>query len=103
VDSGTDSLLEGAYGTLNLTNVTVRGNHMHVDREDVLTDTFKFVVGMNVMNREAASMIQTYDRFGFAEDGGLGLIGDLTDSAETNFSRDGVKKNHALDKEEIHA
>ena len=44
MDSGMYLLFESAYGMLNLTNVAVRGDYVHVDGEYIGTYTFEFIV-----------------------------------------------------------
>ena len=69
MDSGTYPLLESAYGTLNLTDVAVRGDDVHVNGEYVGTYTFEFVVCVDVVNGEPASAIQADDGFDAIADG----------------------------------
>jgi hypothetical protein len=90
MDSGTYPLLESAYGTLNLTDVAVRGNYVHVDGEYVGTYTFEFVVGVYVANGEATSMIQPDDGLRLSEDGGFRASRNLRHSAKTDLAGDGV-------------
>ena len=71
MDSGTYPLLESAYGTLNLTNVAVRGNDVHVNGEYVRAYTFEFIVGMDVTDVESASVVKSNDGARFPEDGGF--------------------------------
>jgi len=103
VDSGTYPLLESAYGTLNLTNVAVRGDNVHVNGKDVRSYTFEFIVGMYVADVQSASVIQPENRPRFSEDGRFGPCGNLRHSAETDLARDGVEESHALDEKKIHA
>jgi hypothetical protein len=98
-----DLLLEGAYGMLNLTNMTVHRNDMHFNWSDIFMDALKLIVSMDVTHSEATIMVQ----FGYGlchmKDDGFCLIWDMCSHVETNFPGDGVQERYTLNKEKIHA
>jgi hypothetical protein len=58
MDSATYTLLESAHGALNLTNVLVRGDSFKVDRAEIITETVKFHVSVDVTDEETPGVIQ---------------------------------------------
>jgi hypothetical protein len=56
---GTVTLLYSAYGPLDFSNVRIGGRYVEMYREDVLSDTFKFQVRMNVGDDETTGTIKS--------------------------------------------
>ena len=90
MESGMYPLHEIAYGTLKLTDVAVRGDDVHVDGEYVGTYTFEFVVCVDVVNGEPASVIQAEDGLRLTKDSGFRSSWNLGHSAKTDLTGDGV-------------
>lgn len=84
---GSYLLLKHLYGPLNLANMTVCRNDVHVDGENVGPYAFKLIVSMDVPNDETTCLIQVNNGLHFSKDSCFGSGQDLCHSAETNFFR----------------
>lgn len=103
VSAGTKALLDSTDRALNLTDVEVGGDHVHLDGSDLVTDAFEFVIAMEVSNNKTTGCVEFDHSRELGEDGGLFTVRDVTDCPKTDATRDGVQEAVALHKEEINA
>ena len=92
VDTGAEALLDRANTALNLANMAIGRDDVHRDRADVLANTVKFIVGVDVANVEASRTVQVEGSGDFDEDGFVGVVGYGADGAETDAEGNGVEE-----------
>jgi hypothetical protein len=84
MNTGAETLLEGADGALNFPNVAVGGNDVHGGRQNIATDTLELTVSVQVAHSETTAGVELDHSKGFAQDGGPGPVGDRNGGAETD-------------------
>lgn len=97
------TLLDGADGPLNFANVAVRGDNVEVNVREMIADAFKFMIAMDVAEKETTLRILVDDGSERTNNGGAGPVGEWCNGAETKVARDGVKETELLHEKEINA
>jgi hypothetical protein len=95
------TLLDGADGPLNFANVAVSGNNVKVNVREMVADAFKFMIAVDVAEKETALRILVDDGSERTNNGGPGPVGDWCNGAEAKVARNGVKETELLHKKEI--
>jgi hypothetical protein len=103
VDTGTETLLHSADGTLDFADVTVGGNKINHDREKSVANAGEFVVGVDVANAETTGSVRFDSGPEAVEDGGSLAIRNGENSAISDVARNGMEKRNLLDVKEIGA
>ena len=96
------SFLHGAVGPFDLSDVTVGGNDVHDDGQQLGTEALELEVAMDVTNFETAEGIDSNGGFELAPECALLVVRDGRGGAIPNIARYGMKERVALDKKMSH-
>jgi hypothetical protein len=66
VHAGTEPILNGADGALDLADVAVRRHDVHDNRTEVGTEALELMVRVDVANSKSTRVVEAEDRFGLA-------------------------------------
>jgi hypothetical protein len=88
MDTCAEAFFHSPDGPLNLTDVTVGGDHVEVDRAEGVTEAIELVVGVYIGNSKTARGIQLDHGKEFAQNGGVFAVGHGADRAEVQVTRD---------------
>ena len=97
------ALLDGPDGAFHFTDVTVGGNDVGVNREEVRADAFEFMVAMEVGDGETSVGVCLEHGAKRGQDGVVMPVRHKGRSAVTKVPRDGVEKGYALNIKKIGA
>ena len=103
MNAGAQALLHGANGSFDLAHVTVSGDDVECDGQQLSANTVKFIVGVDVMDAETAGGVRFDNGTKTVENGGLTAVGGKGHGAVPDVAGNGVKKRDTLDVKKISA
>jgi hypothetical protein len=71
-----DALLYRPYGTFDFSHVIIGGGRVEGNWKDIVADTFKFTVGVDVRDLKTPRAVKVQDGIGLQKGGTFGSIGD---------------------------
>ncbi len=99
-DAGGAHRVRDAVGPWELVEAS---DGVHCNGQEVGPNTFELVIGVDVANGEASSVVNMYDGLELAQDGLLGSVGNGSHGAKTDVAKYGVQVRKPLHKKEIRA
>jgi hypothetical protein len=92
VDACARALLQRSVRSFDLAQVTVSGNDVHHDGEDLHADALELIVAVYVTDGEASMLVELDDAAKSPQDGAFASVGHRAYSAVADIARDGMKK-----------
>ena len=98
MNTGAEALLDRLDAALNFANMAISQDNVHCNGADVLANTVKFVVSMDVAHVEASRTIQVEGSVDFNKHGFVCAVRYRADGAETDATGNGVEESKTLNK-----